>query len=152
MGCEKDDICDPTQSTTPRIVLEFHDVTNPNSLKNVANLKVIGIDESTEIGTYNGVSKIKLPLKITADQTTYKLISNSTDNTFTNTDILQFSYTRQTLYVSRACGYKMVYTMNANQAIAQTDNTPTDGYWMQQIILNNSSIQTENETHVIIYF
>ena len=37
-GCEKDDVC--TDETTPRLILEFYDISNPSNFKNVLNLKV----------------------------------------------------------------------------------------------------------------
>ena len=37
-SCEKDDIC--SDETTPRLVVEFYDVANPSTVKNVFNLKV----------------------------------------------------------------------------------------------------------------
>ena len=40
-SCEKDDICDTNTPTTPKIVIEFYDVANPTTLKNVTNLGVI---------------------------------------------------------------------------------------------------------------
>ncbi|MDD5151653.1 MAG: hypothetical protein PHC28_14440, partial [Flavobacterium sp.] len=41
-SCEKDDICDANTSTTPRLVIDFYDITTPSLLKKVTNLKVIG--------------------------------------------------------------------------------------------------------------
>lgn len=32
-GCEKDDICDPATATTPLLVIDFYDITNPTLKK-----------------------------------------------------------------------------------------------------------------------
>ena len=37
-SCEKDDICDANTPTTPRLIIDFYDATNPTALKNVINL------------------------------------------------------------------------------------------------------------------
>ena len=62
-GCEKDDICDPTTATTPLLVIEFYDYSQPSLTKNVVNLKVTGEGMTTAYKTFSGESKIKIPLK-----------------------------------------------------------------------------------------
>ncbi|MFY8065609.1 MAG: DUF6452 family protein [Flavobacterium sp.] len=149
-GCEKDDIC--AEETTPRLVLEFYDISNPSNLKNVLNLKVTG-EGQTELGTYNGVNKVELPLDITNDITKYSLILNSASSTGANGDFLQFNYTRQNVFVSRACGYKTIFELNATpNGVIKTDSTTPDGFWIQDINIVTTNIETENETHIKIYF
>jgi len=149
-GCEKDDIC--AEETTPRLVLEFYDISNPSNLKNVLNLKVTGEGQS-ELGTYNGVNKVELPLDITNDITKYSLILNSLSSTGSNEDSLQFNYIRQNVFVSRACGYKTIFSLNATpNGVIKTDATTPDGFWIQDINIVTNNIETENETHIKIYF
>jgi hypothetical protein len=149
-SCEKDDIC--AEETTPRLVLEFYDISNPSNLKNVLNLKVTG-EGQTELGTYNGVNKVELPLDITNDITKYSLILNSASSTGANGDFLQFNYTRQNVFVSRACGYKTIFELNATpNGVIKTDSTTPDGFWIQDINIVTTNIETENETHIKIYF
>ena len=149
-GCEKDDIC--AEETTPRLVLEFYDISNPSNFKNVLNLKVTG-EGQTELGTYNGVNKVELPLDITNDITKYSLILNSASSTGANEDFLQFNYTRQNVFVSRACGYKTIFELNATpNGVIKTDSTSPDGFWIQDINIVTTNIETENETHIKIYF
>ena len=149
-GCEKDDIC--TDNTTPRLVLEFYDISNPSILKPVVNVLVTG-EGQTALGTYNGVSKIKLPLDITQDTTKYSLILNSTSLTGANEDLLQFNYTRQNVFVSRACGYKTIFELNATpNGVIRTDAATPDGFWIQDINILTTNIETENEIHIKIYF
>ena len=149
-GCEKDDIC--AEETTPRLVLEFYDISNPSNLKNVLNLKVTG-EGQTELGTYNGVNKVELPLDITNDITKYSLILNSASSTGANEDFLQFNYTSQNVFVSRACGYKTIFELNATpNGVIKTDSTTPDGFWIQDINIVTTNIETENETHIKIYF
>jgi Family of unknown function (DUF6452) len=151
-GCEKDDIC--VEETTPRLILEFYDITNPSVKKNVTNLLVTGVGETSSLGTFNGVSKVELPLKITDDLTKYSLILNSTSTSSSvlpNEDFLQFNYTRNNVYVNRACGYKTIFTLNSPNGIYRTDPSTPDGYWMQLYNIQTLNIDTENEVHVKIY-
>ena len=149
-GCEKDDIC--TDDTTPRLILEFYDISNPSILKPVVNVLVTG-EGQTALGTFNGVSKIELPLDITNDTTKYSLILNSTSLSGANEDFLEFNYTRQNVFVSRACGYKTIFELNATpNGVVKTDALTADGFWIQDINIQTTNIETENETHIKIYF
>lgn len=162
VGCEKDDVC--TDETTPRLILEFYDISNPANLKNVLNLKVKGIGAAdfivfnkslleTDPNRYlfNG-SKLQLPLNISQDTATYSLILNSTA-AVPDEDLLQFNYIRQNIFVSRACGYKTIFELNASpNGVIKTDSAVPTGYWIQDINILTTNIQTENETHIKIYF
>jgi hypothetical protein len=159
-GCEKDDIC--TEETTPRIVLEFYDISNPANLKNVVNLKVIGEgkengivfnETGTEITKYlaNG-NIIKLPLDPAFDVAKYHLILNSADTANDNEDILEFNYSRQELFVSRACGFKTVFNLNDIDGVLQSEPSAPDAPWIKNINIQNQTITSENETHIKVYF
>ncbi len=157
-SCEKDDIC--VDETTPRLVLEFYDVTNPTVKKNVTSLKVTGfttdavpVPLATPLAIFSGVNVIELPLRITDDVTKYSLILNSNvTNVIPNEDFLQFDYTRQKVFVSRACGYKTIFTLNSPNGVTQTDAETPDLLWMQFINIQTTNIDTENEVHIKIYF
>ena len=43
LSCEKDDICPETTQTTPRLVIEFYDLTNPDVLLQVPGLYALGL-------------------------------------------------------------------------------------------------------------
>ena len=149
-GCEKDDIC--IDETTPRLILEFYDISNPSNLKSVVNLLITG-EGQTALGTFNGVSKIELPIDITEDTTQYSLILNSTSLTGANEDSLKFNYTRQNVFVSRACGYKTIFELNAfPTGVIKTDGAIPDGFWIQDINILTTNIETENEIHIKILF
>ncbi len=151
-GCEKDDICDENTGTTPRLIIEFYDFTNPTLTKNVTNLAIIGYGQTEPYVVYNGVSKIQVPLDIAEDLTQYQFILNygNTNPAFVDPDNLQFNYTRENVYVSRACGYKTVFTLDATTPFVHTDDAADDGLWMKNITVLQSDILTENETHLNI--
>ena len=149
-NCEKDDICAEGTPTTPRVVIEFYDNSNPTVLKTVTNLGIIAPGFAEGFG-FNGVSLVTVPLKTTDDTTTLQFIENGSDSDTGNDNIdeIIFNYTRQDIYVSRACGYKTNFTLDAvNGAILTTD---TDN-WIQSITIEQPTIANENETHIKIYF
>ena len=152
-SCEKDDICDAATSTTPRLIVQFYDISNPTVLKSVTNLKISAPGFTTGI-PFSGVSKIEIPLKTTEDSTTFNFIQNGNDTNTTNdnTDVIQINYSRNTIFVSRACGYKTVFTLNNPNGFTRTDAASLDGIWIQNVNIITTNIATENEIHVKLYF
>ncbi|WP_291138773.1 DUF6452 family protein [Flavobacterium sp. UBA7663] len=149
-NCEKDDICAEGTPVTPRLIIEFYDAANPTVLKSVTNLGVIE-PTFTEGIPFNGVSKIQVPLRTTANITTLNFIQNGsdTDTANDNIDAITFNYERINEYVSRACGYKTLFYLNDINPIELT----ADGNnWIQNIEVMQPNIETENEVHVKIYF
>ncbi len=122
-SCEKDDICDANTPTTPRLIIDFYDISNPSVLKNVTNLKVIG-EGMTEGYVFNpnatgqsqylvNGSSIAIPLKTDIDTTTYNFILNSgnPNPALIDIDEVTFNYTRNDVFVSRACGFKTLLSL-----------------------------------------
>jgi hypothetical protein len=163
-GCEKDDICDANTSTTPRLVIKFYDITNSTIPKNVTNLKVIGegmtqgivfnptaTDDSKYLTNGNTIS---IPLKTDQNSTSYKFILNSGNSNavLVNEDNIKLDYTRENIFVSRACGYKTVYTLDPLKPFTHTDAAVPDQKWIKAISVETSNIVNENETHLKIFF
>jgi hypothetical protein len=151
-NCEKDDICDENTPTTPRLIVEFFDISNPTIPKNVTNLRVTGEGAEDPLRVFNAVNKIELPLKTLDTSTKYSFKINSTNADADNVDYLQFKYTTSDVYVSRACGYKTLFVLDQNIPYVQTDTIPNDNLWMQNITITQPNIESENETHVKVYF
>jgi hypothetical protein len=151
-GCEKDDIC--VDDTTPRLIIEFYDDSNPANLRNVTSLEVTAVGQTDSLKVFNGVSVIQLPLKSFEDMTKYSLVlnSNSTNPLVINEDFLQFDYTRENVFVSRACGYKTIYELNSPNGVTLTDTATPDLLWIRNISIQTTNIETENEVHIKIYF
>ncbi|KAF2340631.1 DUF6452 family protein [Flavobacterium tistrianum] len=162
-SCEKDDICDANTPTTPRLVITFYDIANPTKTKNVSNLKVIG-DEMKEGIVFNenlaeddpsryvtNASTVMIPLKVNDSTVTFKFIYNSLNPAAINTDVLKFNYSTQNVYVSRACGFKTIFQLRNVLPFVQTD-PDGDSIWMTDVILENPNIESENETHIKVYF
>ena len=152
-SCEKDDICDANTVTTPRLVIDFYDVSNPTLKKTVTNLAIVGDGLSSGI-LFNGVSQIKVPLNPGADISQYHFILNygNANTALIDEDEMKFSYTRKNSYVSRACGFKTLFALNATTPVVQTDSPAAEGLWMKTITVTQSNITNENETHLSISF
>ena len=162
-SCEKDDICDANTSTTPRLVIAFHSISNSSVSKNVTDLKVIGegmtngivFSTATDGSQYvtNGTT-ISIPLKTDANSTTYSFILNygNSNASFVNEDKITFNYTHNDVFVSRACGYKTLFTLDPIHPYTQTAIPTTSAKWMQYISVDKSNIDNENETHLTVYF
>jgi hypothetical protein len=149
-SCEKDDICDANTPTTPKVVIEFYDVANPTTLKNVTNLGVIapGFTNGFE---FTATSKIKVPLKTFEDTSILHFIQNGSMDPTTddNLDEITFNYSRKTVFVSRACGFKTLFALNTTNPITVT---PDSNNWIQSVIVSQPNIENEDETHIKIYF
>lgn len=163
-SCEKDDICDANTPTTPRLVIDFYNKTSPTVRKNVTNLKVVGdgmkdgiVFNSGSTGEDQYLSNgntISIPLKTDANATKYRFILNSgnTNLALIDTDELTIRYTHNDFYVSRACGYKTLFTLEPTNAILQTAVPLAKTKWMQNISVEKTNINNENETHLKIFF
>ncbi|SFC80978.1 DUF6452 family protein [Flavobacterium phragmitis] len=158
-SCEKDDICDANTPTTPRLVITFYDDIDPTTPAPVVNMTVKGQDQENPIifnknatddnQYYVNASTVSIPLRTDSDTTTYEFTYNAS-GTGRNTDILTFRYTRESIYVSRACGYKMNYILDQAAPVVRTD--PDGVNWMLNINVLNRNIVSEDETHINIVF
>jgi len=163
-SCEKDDICDANTPTTPRLVIDFYNITTASVRKNVTNLKVIGegmkdgiVFDSSLTGEAQYLANgntISIPLKTDANVTKYRFILNSGNSNPTLIDIdeVTFNYTRNDVFVSRACGFKTLFTLEPTNPYIHTAVPITKGKWMQFINIEKSNIDNENETHIKVFF
>ena len=144
-SCEKDDFC--TQNpVTPNLVLRFYDNTNTSTLKNVERLSIWAEGKDT-IAAYKSVSidSVAIPLNSIANQTVYHLKMNNIDGNIVNniTTTFTIDYAPQEDYVSRSCGYRVIFN---NVSIAH-NNT-----WVQNITPTTiTTIDNQNEAHVKIF-
>jgi hypothetical protein len=150
-GCEKDDICTPKTPTTPRLIIEFYDSVNTSVKKVVANLKAEGEGADTAL-TFDLVSTIELPLKTNEDFTQYKLTINSTSATEANIDSIRINYTRNDIYISRACGFKTNFDLNLFNPIENTNPIGDPEFWIETIEIIKNKIETEDDVHIKMYF
>ena len=177
LGCERDDICADGTPTTPQLLIDFFDATDTETVKSVTRLSVyaeilvtddtgvITLPESTSDATLlfnENSSSISLPLIIgneDEETITRYFLEKDTNlrldgdiTTDSNIDILEIKYTPNFIYVSRACGFKSIFT-----ELTAIDNAGDDAIkWIESITFSNTteiSITVENEdaTHVQIF-
>lgn len=159
-SCEKDDICAEGTPTTPRMVIEFYDRQNTTVLKNVANLKVIGMGQENgivfnpqaqgESRYYVNDNTIKIPLKTFENSTTYRFIINA-DLPSANEDIFTLNYSRNDIYISKACGFKTLFLLNSENIIP-TNPEGDNNLWIESIEIFENNINNEEDIHLKIYF
>lgn len=148
-NCEKDDICDPSLVTTPRIIIEFFSQQNPSVPRIVTNLSVKA-PEIEESMFFSGTNKVELPLKTFENNTAFEFTinSNATDGSM-NMDIVHFNYTTQDIYVSRACGFKTNYDLSQTQGIVIDTDTNN---WIKNKTIVKTKIESENDVHIKLFF
>ena len=146
-SCRKDDIC--TEGGTPKLIISFYDFNVPVNniygfsfapvLKNVDTLTVVALPVLDTIIYKKALDHIGLPLNTAADNSQFILIKDN------NPDTLNFSYTRENVFVSKSCGYKTIFHQLNLDLQQDSDN------WIKRIEINNNEIKTDTITHVKIY-
>jgi hypothetical protein len=145
-ACERDDLCTPDQATTPRMVVVFKDFSNPAAVKTVPALEVreIGSSELAPLN-FEGATRIteadtvRIPLRNSFDLTSYNFF-NTTNNVVLNS-VGNFSYSRTDEFVSRACGFRTIYSnLDANLEASSP--------WINEIRIVNPEISNSFEVHV----
>ena len=152
-SCERDDLCPQDTPITPQLFIEFFDNDNPTELLAPRNLVIIEEGTVLEEGGTNFIAGIStsvlLPLRTDTDQTRYEFILNAVDATNENpenTDTFVIDYERTEEFLSKACGFRVIF----NGVDAQ-DFEGDDGAWIQNIELINTSITDETEAHISIF-
>ena len=134
LSCEKDDIC--LEETTPNLIIRFYDNDLQTEFKQVSGLTVWA-DGMDTIYLNQTLDSIVIPLDLTKNNTLYKFSANEIE------DEINFSYSRDDVYVSRSCGYKTIF-----ENIQIDSNTSN---WIQNISINNSIIDNETSAHISIF-
>ncbi|WP_431136634.1 DUF6452 family protein [Psychroserpens mesophilus] len=151
ISCERDDICPEDVPTTPRLIVEFYDLLDQETIKNVPNLRVQGVDNDNPLSSFSGtsdVNKVELPLKTDENSTQFRFIKDyaidDDGNVTGNEDIITINYIPENIYVSRACGYKTIY-----KAVSIQFDTDDMNPWiaLAQPLNDNQSIEDETTTH-----
>jgi len=134
LSCEKDDIC--LEETTPSLIIRFYDNDLQTEFKQVTSLTVWADGKDT-LYLNQTLDSIVLPLDLTQNNTLYGFKSDGIE------DQINFTYSRDDVYVSRSCGYKTIFE---NLTI---DNNTTN--WIKNININNSTIDNETAAHISIF-
>lgn len=144
-NCEKDDICADGTITTPKLVIEFYDATVTDSVVSIPSIAYFETSVNDTLRE-NEISQLLLPLKTNDDNVSFEMIFNGNDDDDTNdiSDIISVNYTREDIYISRACGYKTNFTL--------TDIVLNSNNWITTDTIVQPSITNEDEVHLKIYY
>lgn len=144
-GCTRDDICSEGTATTPLLIITFKDSTNPLIAKEVSNLTVETADlNNTAVITQVSTDSIGIPLNTGADTSMFRFKKDD-GGTNPNTDVVTFNYSREDIYINRACGFKTVYdNLSVNLQDEGTAN------WIYSIEVLNQFIENESQAHITI--
>jgi hypothetical protein len=179
-NCERDDICAQETSTTPRLILEFYDITNQDQLLSVPAMTVyaddpdIPVPETDNISgailiepfessrLFNLTTNIAKPPLFVGEEgvsiTRRYVFERRTDlrldadpETSSNTDIIEITYIPEYVYVSRACGYKSIFTNLRIEVIQDGDNWILGTEFNNEDNTDNITVENENATHINIF-
>ena len=136
--CEVDDIC-TEEVLTPRLNIKFYDANESDDTElSVSNLTVWAEEKDL---LYDGstADTILLPLNPYAVQTVYILKKDAI------IDTVKINYTVTPVFVSRSCGYKYNFTLEAIPEYTK--------HWINALELIEQPQQVEDEklTHIKIY-
>lgn len=153
-GCQRDDICPESTQTTPLLNISFFDALETDIPKPPVNLTVRSIDFDTIILRRVNDVEISIPLRTDVNATEYEFILNAPATTDdgevddnSNTDVINFTYTPEEIYINRACSFKVNY-LNLNARVRSEDD---DNTWIRLISVEEENIENETITHIIIY-
>ena len=168
LGCERDDICAEAVATTPRLIIRFYDINNPDNLKQVRQLEAEGLKDGSDES--NGIiiprantDSINLPLNFESEIETFTRFrltkdadfANDTnadgednEDTVSNPDVITIKYTPEFIYVSRACGYKSIFNLDEIEGISREVD---EDIWITSFEIVNQTIDNENAAQIIIY-
>ena len=139
-SCEPDDICLEDTPRTPKLIVVFYDKNQSDSKKSITDLQVKGMDMEGIL--YNTTTdSIALPLKTLAGSTSFSL--TATQNGNATEDIITFNYNPEDQFISRACGYKTVFTN-------LTFSTGNPLSFISSIEILTNTISDNKNTHVKI--
>lgn len=154
ISCEKDDICAEGTPTTPNMVVAFYNNENRGAYNPVSDLKyfVEGQEDTISVGYVDSTALVPLRVDSPSVKWGFKYThTGDTGQTIEDIDYIEFKYATRDEYVSRACGFKSVFTLNSNTL---EDNNPVlySNNWIQDVQIVVPEILNEDETHVKIYF
>ncbi len=147
VSCERDDICAASTPTTPTLTIGFRNFENTTEAKPI-NITIFNKTLSDSIAFTNATT-ISVPLRTDTTATVFLFEKNPNNPNAAenpeNIDTLTFNYIPQEVFISRACGYKVIFT---NLQIRNTSGA--DGRWIDDINVNLRTVEDEDTTQVFI--
>lgn len=145
-GCTKDDICPEGTLTTPLLIINFKDITNPTVAKEVDSLTIqTNYDPSTIVYSQVTTDSISLSLRPGEATTEYQFIKYA-GQTNETVEIYSFSYNHTDVYINRACGFKTTYS---NLSTEEIDADPNN--WIFNTEILKTTVEDETEAHITFF-
>lgn len=147
-GCTRDDICPEDTTTTPLLVIDFRDNSDRELTKAVESLLIYVNNSDSTLVTAEAINDtiVSIPLNTEADISAFLFEANSASEDENNFDSVSFNYSREEVYINRACGFKVNY----NNLFVDVEEETT-GNWILETEISNTTIDNENEVHLTIY-
>lgn len=143
-SCQHSDICTENEPSTPKVLIKFYNIDKPTKLKKVEDFNAKEINsEEYYFENPKTDTLIKLPLKTNEQTTAYRLVILQ-DSIQEKSDILEFNYTNEEVYISRACGFKNGFHEISTELI-ENDT------WIKNVEIRQENIIDEKQTHIYIY-
>jgi hypothetical protein len=144
-ACEKDDFC-IQNPVTSKLIIDFYDDTNRETLKNVQRFSIIAEGKTDSLFTNKTLNSISIPLNYLTTETVYVLKRNASTGATINDEIATFSikYDSEEEFVSRSCGFKIMYK---NVAFSSSTNSWITAFTPTTII----NLDDQSEAHVQIF-
>lgn len=144
-GCTRDDICSEGTPTTPLLIITFKNGADPTQGKTVPNLTIETADNNnTAVITQVSTDSIAIPLNTGADTSIFRFKKDDGGEN-PNTDIVTFTYSRQDIYVNRACGFKTIF----DDLLVELQDEGTAN-WIYSIEVLKQLITNEEQAHITI--
>jgi hypothetical protein len=144
-ACEKDDFC-IQNPVTSKLIIDFYDDTNRETLKNVQRFSIIAAGKTDSLFTNKTLNSISIPLNYLTTETVYVLKRNASNGATINNEIATFSikYDSEEEFVSRSCGFKIMYK---NVAFSSSSNSWITAFTPATII----NLNDQSAAHVQIF-
>ena len=128
-ACEKDDFC-IQNPVTSRLIIDFYDDTNRETLKNVQRFSIIAEGKTDSLFVNTTSNSIAIPLNSLTQETRYNIKKNDDNGAKVDDKIATFTiqYDTEEEFVSRSCGFKVIFNNVAFSSDTNgwiTDFTPT---------------------------
>ncbi|QTE23439.1 DUF6452 family protein [Polaribacter cellanae] len=146
-ACEKDDFC-LQNPVTPRLIITFFDDTNRETRKRVQRFSLVAKSKGLDSLFVNNSSldSIAIPLNTNALKTVYTLKKNTVNGARKDNQFATFTITYETEqeYISRSCGYRVIFK---NVAFSAEPNTWITDFTPTTVTI----IDNQNSAHVQIF-
>lgn len=148
-GCTRDDICPEDTATTPLLYIEFRDITDRESTKAVEDLLIYLNNTDSTLVTSSAINdtEILIPLDTELNLSSFLFEFNSSSEENNNFDTISFNYSREEVYINRACGFKIIY----NDFFVDLETEANNGNWILDTEILQTTIDNENEVHLTIF-